>query len=382
MSRRLPDSLVRVGALAAKEALHIRRDPRTLYLGLFLPLIMLLLFGFGVSFDIDHIPLAVADQDRTAESRALLQDFVAAHEFELKGALPDPDRATRIMAAHRATAVLVIPPGYAEALARGDTATVALLLDASDPHSAQQSLARADVMAQVATARVAAASGLLAGGGDGLPLSARTWTRFNPAGRSALYLVPGVTAYVLALVAVLLTSLAVAREWERGSMEQLFATPVGRLEIVVGKLLPYLAMGVVQVLLVMTAGAWVFGLPFRGSLWLLSLASVLFMLGMLGQGLLISVIARNQMVATQASMLSAMLPSMLLSGFMFPIENMPGILQFISHIVPARYYIAILRGVLLKGNGLAELHTELLLLGIFAVVMVAVSTARFKRKLA
>jgi len=382
VKQRLLRFLTRVGALASKEALHIRRDPRTLYLGLFLPLIMLLLFGFGVSFDIDHIPLAVADQDQTAESRALLQDFVAAHEFELKGALSDPDQATRVMAADRASAVLTIPQGYAEALARGETATVGFLLDASDPNTAQQALARADVMAQVATARVASASGLLPGGGSGLPLSAKTWTRFNPAGRSALYLVPGVTAYVLALVAVLLTSLAVAREWERGSMEQLFATPVGRLEIVVGKLLPYLAMGIVQVLLVMTAGAWVFGLPFRGSLWVLSLASVLFMLGMLGQGLLISVIARNQMVATQASMLSAMLPSMLLSGFMFPIENMPGILQLVSHVVPARYYIAVLRGVLLKGNGVEDLYSELLLLAAFAVFMIAVSTARFKRKLA
>ncbi len=374
--------LVRVWALASKEGLHIRRDPRTLYLGLLLPLIMLLLFGFGVSFDIDHIPLAVADLDHSEESRALLQDFVAADEFELKGMLTDPDQAQRLMASDRAVAVLTIPPDYSRTLARGETAVVGLLLDAADPNTAQQALARADVMAQVATGRVAGATGLLAGSGDALPLSARTWTRFNPAGRSSLFLVPGVTAYVLALVAVLLTSLAVAREWERGSMEQLFATPVGRLEIVIGKLLPYLAMGCVQVLLVMTASAWVFDLPIRGSLLVLGLASLLFMLGMLGQGLFISVVARNQMVATQASMLSAMLPSMLLSGFMFPIENMPWLLRVVSHIVPARYFIAVLRGVLLKGNGLAELWGEIGLLALFAVFMVAVSTARFQRKLA
>lgn len=374
--------LVRVWALASKEGLHIRRDPRTLYLGLLLPLIMLLLFGFGVSFDIDHIPLAVADLDHSEESRALLQDFVAADEFELKGMLTDPDQAQRLMASDRAVAVLTIPPDYSRTLARGETAVVGLLLDAADPNTAQQALARADVMAQVATGRVAGATGLLAGSGDALPLAARTWTRFNPAGRSSLFLVPGVTAYVLALVAVLLTSLAVAREWERGSMEQLFATPVGRLEIVIGKLLPYLAMGCVQVLLVMTASAWVFDLPIRGSLLVLGLASLLFMLGMLGQGLFISVVARNQMVATQASMLSAMLPSMLLSGFMFPIENMPWLLRVVSHIVPARYFIAVLRGVLLKGNGLAELWGEIGLLALFAVFMVAVSTARFQRKLA
>ena len=374
--------LIRVGALASKEALHIRRDPMTLYIGLVLPLVMLLLFGFGVSFDIDHMPLAVVDQDRSPESRALIDVFVSTEEFVLVGSVEDPEDAAAVFGRGDALALLTIPPDYARTLARGERATVGLLLDGADAQAAQQALSRASAMAQVATARVASkASGLDLSSG-GLPLSVQTWTRFNPAGKSALYLVPGVTAYVLALVAVLLTSLTVAREWERGSMEQLFATPVGRLEIVVGKLLPYLVMGVLQVLLVLAAGAWVFGMPARGSLGLLAFSSVLFMLGMLGQGLLISVLTRNQMVATQVSSLSSMLPSMLLSGFMFPIDNMPWLLRGVSHIVPASYYITILRGVLLKGNGLAELWTELLMLLAFAVVMIGISTARFKRKLA
>ncbi len=343
---------------------------------------MLLLFGFGVSFDIDHMPLAVVDQDRSPESRALIDVFVSTEEFVLVGSVEDPEDAAAVFGRGDALALLTIPPDYARTLARGERATVGLLLDGADAQAAQQALSRASAMAQVATARVASkASGLDLSSG-GLPLSVQTWTRFNPAGKSALYLVPGVTAYVLALVAVLLTSLTVAREWERGSMEQLFATPVGRLEIVVGKLLPYLVMGVLQVLLVLAAGAWVFGMPARGSLGLLAFSSVLFMLGMLGQGLLISVLTRNQMVATQVSSLSSMLPSMLLSGFMFPIDNMPWLLRGVSHIVPASYYITILRGVLLKGNGLAELWTELLMLLAFATLMIGVSTARFKRKLA
>jgi ABC-2 type transport system permease protein len=372
---------LRVGALAGKEALHIRRDPLTLYIGLVLPLVMLLLFGFGISFDIDHIPLAVVDQDHSAEARALVERFTSAGEFELAGALSDADRASQAFGRREASAVLTVPAGYAAALARGQTAVVGLTLDGADAQASQQALIRADAMAQLATARVAASANA-AVGGAALPLSARTWTRFNPAGRSSLFIVPGVTAYILALVAVLLTSLAVAREWERGSMEQLFATPVGRAEIVVGKLLPYLVMGAIQVLLVLAAGAWVFGLPVRGSLPVLGLASLLFMLGMLGQGLLISVVTRNQMVATQASAMSSMLPSMLLSGFMFPIENMPAALQAVSHVVPARYYIHVLRGVLLKGNGLAELWPDLLLLLAFAALMVVASTARFQRKLA
>lgn len=374
--------LIRVGALASKEALHIRRDPRTLYIGLVLPLIMLLLFGFGISFDIDHIPLAIADSDQSAQSRALVQIFSSAEEFHLVGALDDPADAEAEMGRANTTAVLVVPPGYAASIARGETGQVGLLIDGADAATAQQALARVDAMAQIASARVASAATGMKLGSGGLPISARTWTLYNPAGRSALFLVPGVTAYVLALVAVLLTSLAVAREWERGSMEQLFATPVGRLEIVIGKLLPYLAMGTVQVLLVLTAGAWVFGMPVRGSVGMLCVASLLFMLGMLGQGLLISVVTRNQMLATQVSTLSSMLPSMLLSGFMFPISNMPWVMRALSHIVPARYYITILRGVLLKGNGPAELWPDLVALALFALVMVAASTARFQRKLA
>jgi ABC-2 type transport system permease protein len=215
-----------------------------------------------------------------------------------------------------------------------------------------------------------------------MPVSARTWTRYNPAGRSALFLVPGVTAYVMALVSVLLTALAVSKEWEQGSMEQLFATPVRRAEIVVGKLLPYLGMGIVQVLLVLVAGTWVFGLPTNGNGLVVAVGSLLFMVGMLGQGLLISIVARNQMVASLTAVLTAMLPSMLLSGFMFPVENMPLPLRTLSNMVPARYYIQVLRGTLLKDNGFGELAIPLVLLAAFATLMMVVSTALFKRKLA
>lgn len=371
---------MRVRALAEKETLHILRDPRTSFLGLVLPLIMLLLFGFGISFDIDHIPMAVVDRDQTAESRALVDAFTASGTFRHVGELSDEDFAPSAFARGDATVVLTIPAGYARTLARGEVAEVGLLIDGADPQSAQQALGQSEVVGQVAGARVASAMYGLTGAGP--TVSARTWLRFNPGARSALYLVPGVTGYVLALVAVLLTALSVAREWERGSMEQLFATPVSRLEIVVGKLIPYLAMGVVQVLLVLAAGSWVFGMPVRGSIPVLGLASMLFVLGMLGQGLLISVVTRNQLVATQASAMSSLLPSMLLSGFMFPLDNMPAILRFVSHLVPARYFVATLRGVLLRGNGFAEVWTQLVALAIFAIVMIALSTARFQRRLA
>lgn len=370
--------LIRVRALAGKEILHIQRDPRTLYLALGMPVVMLLLFGFGISFDIDRVPLVVVDHAHSAESRRLVDRFVVTDEFRLVAEVADEQAVEAAFRSGAAAVGLVIPADHSRALARGEDAEVQLLVDGSDGVTARTALARAEILTQVATMDAVAELGLA----GAAPLSAATVTRFNPASRSALFLVPGLVAYLLAIVAVLLTALTIAREWERGSMEQLFATPVGRLEIVVGKLLPYLGLGGVQVLLVISVGAWVFGVPLRGNLLVLALGALLFMLGMLGQGLLISVVTRNQLVATQAAVMSSMLPSMLLSGFMFPVENMPWILRMVSNLVPARYFIDVLRGVLLRGNGWAEQWQALLMLLAFALLMVVASTARFQRRLA
>ena len=378
--RKLYRFLVRVGALASKETIHIRRDVRTLYMALGLPVVLLLLFGFGVSFDIDSIPLAVVDHDRTRASLELRRTFVASDDFRLVALLDDAEDAEPLFQRGRVMALLVIPPGYERAVAHGETVTVQLVLDGTDANTANMARGKAEGMALGVNLEIvrAATSGVV----TGAPLGASIWTRFNPEGRSALFLVPGLIAYILAIVAVLLTSLTVAREWERGSMEQLFATPVGRLEIILGKLLPYLCIGLVAVLMVLTVGAWVFDVPVRGDLTVLAIGSFLFLIGMLGLGLLISVLTRNQLVATQAAFLSSMLPTLLLSNFIFPVENMPTILQWLSRIIPARYYIEVLRGVLLRGNGYAELWPDLLVLLGFSALMITVSAARFTRRLA
>lgn len=368
--------VVRVWALSAKEVRHVLRDPRSLYLALGMPVVMLLLFGYGVSFDLDRLPVAFVDHDHSAASRALRRRFTAGDDFVDVGEL-DADGAEAALVAGDAMAVIVIERGFERHRARGERATVQVLVDGSEANGATQLRAKAERMLALL-----GVDGAIRASGAGAPLEARTWTRFNPEGKSAVFLVPGITAYVLAIVAVLLTALTVAREWERGSMAQLFATPVGRLEIIVGKLLPYLAIGTLAVLLVLAVGMWVFDVPFRGSPAALALLSFLFLAGMLGQGLLISVITRSQMVATQAAALSSMLPSMLLSGFVFPIENMPQVLQWITVVIPARYFVEGLRGVLLRGNGLAELWPELLALSIFALVALGVSTARFQRTIA
>jgi ABC-2 type transport system permease protein len=373
-------ALRRTLALADKEVRHVLRDPRTLYMALAMPAVLLLLFGFGVSFDLDHLPVAFLDLDRSEASRSLRTRLAADDLFddlfvEAEELATSAD-VERELISGRALMVMVIERGFSAALARGETGRVQLLIDGSDNSSAVQARARAETAVR--------ALGLSVNGSVAQKplLEARTFTRFNPEGRSAVFLVPGITAYVLAIVAVLLTALTVAREWERGSMAQLFATPVGRLEIVLGKLLPYLVLGLLAVLLVLAVGGYVFDVPFRGSAPALFLFSLLFLLGMLGQGLLISVLTQNQMVATQVATMSSMLPSMLLSGFIFPIENMPWPLKLVSSVVPARYFVAALRGVLLRGNGLSELWLEAVALSLFGLVMLTMATARFKRTIA
>jgi ABC-2 type transport system permease protein len=367
-------TLGRILAMAGKEVLHIRRDVRTLYLALAMPVLLLVLFGFGISFDVDHLELAVVDQDRTAVSRELVRHVTASEEFVLAWEGTSPEQALGELRRGRAVAVLVLPRGFSEDVSRG-AAQVQLLMDGADGNTATQALAKAQALVDTAGRRLAGATL------PAPPLEVRVRTLFNPNGRSALFLVPGLAAYLLAIVAVLITALTVAREWERGSMEQLFATPVGRLEIVVGKLLPYLGIGLLQVLLVLTVGAWVFDVPVRGSLVALGLGALLFLVGMLGQGLLISVVTRNQVVATQVATMTSVLPSMLLSGFIFPIENLPLPLRLISRLVPARYFVSTLRGVLLRGNGLDVLWPQLVAMTLFAALMLTVATRRFQRRL-
>ena len=373
---RLRRSLVRIGAMAAKETLHIQRDPRTLYLALGMPVVLLFLFGYGVSFDLERVPIAIADADRTEASRALEDALTASRELVTVARDVAPEDADRLFRSGAAVAVLVVPEGYGADVTRGERTEVQLLVDGSDPTVANQVLTKADALARAETRRL---GGLAAGE---QPLQVKVWTRYNPASRSALFMVPGLVAYLLAISAVLLTALTIAGEWERGSMEQLFASPVGRLEIVLGKLLPYLVLGMLELLLVIAFGAVAFDLPLRGSPGLLLLLGLFFLVGMLGQGLLISVVAKNQLVATQAGALSALLPSLILSGMIFPIENMPWPLQAISRVIPARYLVHALRGLLLKGNGLAELWPDLLAQVVFAGLVIAVATARFQRRLA
>jgi ABC-2 type transport system permease protein len=366
--------LRRTLAVAHKEVLHIIRDSRAVYMALGLPVVMLMLFGYGISQDVDHIPMSVADEDHTPASRRLSEALVAAGDFTRGADLPSAEDADAVFRSGRVKAVLAIPRGYGRDLARGLPAAAQLLVDGSDGTTATIAMGDAAGIVQATAAGRAVRASLNQG--------PRVRARFNPAMRSAYNMVSGVIVLILAMVASLLASLTIAREWERGSMEQLFATPVGRVEIIVGKLIPYAGLGFVQTLLVLTLGSYLFDVPLRGSLVTLFVSSTLFLLAMLGTGLTASIMAKSQLVAVQFAMLVSYMPVAMLSGFMFPIENMPWWLQGISMAVPGRYYLTTLRGVLLKGNGFEVLARDVVALAAFAAATLALAVWRFRRRLA
>jgi ABC-2 type transport system permease protein len=360
--------LRRIKAIAHKEVLHMIRDPRVVYLALGLPVVMLLLFGYGISMDVDHIPLAVVDQDHTRASRQLVETLVAGENFVVAGRANAVEETEPWMRRGDVTAVLVIPRHFQRDRARGDPTGAQLLVDGSDSIVASISVGDALGALQTHDANAPRAPPLIA--------------RFNPAMRSAYNFVPGVIAVILAMVSSLLTGLTIAREWERGSMEQLFTTPVRRAEIIIGKLVPYAVLGMLQTLLIVTLGSWLFDVAIRGSLLLLFASSALFLLAMLGVGLAVSVLTKSQLVAVQVALLITMLPTTLLSGFMFPIANMPWPLRALSTLLPGRYYITAVRGVFLKANGLEVLAPQLLALAVFSALMLALGVVKFKRRLA
>ena len=367
----------RVAAMAIKETTHISRDKQVIYMALGMPVVLLLLFGYAISFDLDLLPMGLVDRDNTQQSRSLVRAMTASGAFEITKQIKDPKQVHDYFKSGDLKVALIIEPGFARSLKRAETATAQLVLDGTDGTTAGIALGYAAGVAQSQNIKNLEKIGKL----SGLPIEARVRALYNPSMDSAMFIVPGLIAMILAIMATLLTAITVAREWETGSMEQLFSTPVGRLEILLGKLIPYIIIGIVQVLLVVSVGSILFEVPLKGSIILLFLTSFLFLACTMGQGLLISVLTKAQMVSTQAAMISTFVPTILLSGFMFPIQNMPWPLQAMSYVVPARYFIEALRGILLKGNGISTLWPDVLALTIIAVATMALATARFKRRL-
>ncbi len=368
---------MRLFAIARKEILQLRRDPRSLILAFLLPVLLLVFFGYAITWDVQDIRMAVVDQDRTRASRELVDAFLASGRFSLAAAVERTADIGPLLDRGAVRLALVIPPRFAADLGAGRTAVVQAIVDGSDANTATISLGYTQAIAQQYSARV-----LLQTRHVRLPVTAETRIWYNEELSSRNMIVPGLVAVIMMIIAGLLTSLTIAREWERGSMEQLASTPATRLEIVIGKLLPYLGIGLVDVALCSIVGVVLFHVPFRGDPLFLFGASLAFLTGTLGLGLLISAVARTQLLATQIGLIATFLPGFLLSGFMFAIDNMPLPLQLLTYLVPARYFLVVTRGIFLKGVGPDVLWPQGLLMVVYAVAGLALAVRAFKKELA
>ncbi len=375
-------NLARVAAVARKEFLHVRRDPRSLGMAIAIPMLLLLLFGYALTLDVDKVPLAVWDQSGTPESRDLVARFAGSRYFDVRVRTDGYPGIDQAIASRDVIAALVVPRDFAACIATGLEAPVQLFVDGSDSNTATFALGYAEAVARSwsrdVVVRQAAMSGAVR---PAEPLEVRPRVWFNEDLQSKNYIVPGLIAVIMMVIAALLTSLTVAREWEQGTMEQLIATPVRPPEIVLGKLAPYFALGMLDVLIAVAMGELLFDVPLRGSVALLFALSAVFLVGALSMGMLISIMARSQLLATQLAMVLTFLPSFLLSGFMYAIANMPAPIRAASHVVPARYFVAILKGIYLKGVGLPVLAGEAALLSAFGAAVVLLATRKLRKSL-
>lgn len=372
-------SLTRLLAMARKEVLQLRRDTRSLILAFLLPMMLLILFGYAISWDVRNIHIAVLDGDRSAASRELIDAFRSSGYFTIVENLERPAQIDQLFDRGLAQAVLVIPAGFSSDLAAGRTATAQTVVDGSDANTATIVLAYSEAIARTFSGNV-----MLRGVKTDRPPASitpesRVWYNEELASRNMI--VPGLVAVIMMIIAAMLTSLTIAREWERGTMEQLAATPVSRVEVVLGKLLPYLAIGLADVVVCSILGVLLFDVPFRGSAALLMVLSFFFLTGALGLGIFISAATKSQVLATQVAMMATYLPAFLLSGFMFAIEVMPAPLRAVTYLVPARYFLVVTRGIFLKGVGIEVLWFQAVLMIVFAMAGLALAVLRFRKEL-
>jgi ABC-2 type transport system permease protein len=371
----------RVGAVARKEFLHILRDPRSLAMGIAMPMMLLLLFGYALTLDVDNVPIAIWDQSRTPDSRDLVERFHGSRYFSIAGYTTSYDEIERAIDRREVMAALVIPPDFARRV-RGNGSDVQLIVDGTDANTASLAIGYAQAIASSWSVDFAV-QGLRRNGQPALtlPVDLRPRVWYNEDLESRNYIVPGLIAIVMAVIAALLTSLTIAREWETGTMEQLISTPLRGHELITGKIIPYFVIASIDVAIAVAMGLLLFHVPFRGSPILLMISSAFFLVGALCLGLLISIVTKSQLLASQIALVGTFLPAFLLSGFMFDIGNMPRPLQLITYVIPARYFVSVLKALFLKGVGLTVIAGDVGLLVAFGTIMVVLAITRFKKKL-
>jgi ABC-2 type transport system permease protein len=372
----------RLLSLVRKEFIQISRDPRTLLLVLVIPVMQLFLLGYSATNDVRNVPLAVFDQDRGPEARALLDAYRAADYFRVAFDVGSEAELRDLIDRGQARAGMIIPPDYGDQLKRDGSAHVAFVLDGSDPTVASTALAAAQLIGQSKATQIMAERLARRGAAlpTQLPVEIHTQVWYNPDLVTAYFMIPGVIGMILYAITSILTATTIVRERERGTIEQLIVTPIRSWELVVGKLLPYVMLALLNTIEVLAIGAWWFHVPVRGSLALILGVSVLFLASSLGIGLLASTIANTQQEA-MLTVWMTLLPGIFLSGFFFPLEAMPRVLQWISYLMPLRYYLFIIRSLLLKGVGLAEIQNEVLALALFGAAIMGAAALRFRKRL-
>lgn len=371
--------LLRVFNLVRKEFIHISRDPRTLAIMIVMPLVMLILLGYAATTDIEHLRTAVYDGDKSPQSRDLIEAYRSSNTFEIVAYVPAEKQLTYLIDRGDVRGALVIPAGYGRQIVAEKPVDVAFLIDGSDPTAANTVLAASQRVGQSVTIeRIEARLGRPADSLPGIDVRPRVW--YNPNLESAYFMIPGMMVLVLFVFTILFTATAIVRERELGTMEQLIVTPIRPIELVMAKVIPYVLVSFAVVIEVLVIGVWLFGVPINGSLPLLLGLSALFMLTSLGLGILVSTVATTQQEALLMTFATA-LPTVYLSGFMFPIEAMPWWLQLVSYLIPARYALVIMRGIILKGVGLQILIEQVIAVLIFSAIVVLLAATRFRKKL-
>lgn len=374
----------KIAAIFRKEWLHIRRDRLTLMMMFMLPVMQLVLFGFAIDMDVKHMKTLVYNQDHRLQSRELVEQFRNTGYFDIVGEAHSEAEVTQALLSGKAWVGLVIPPDYSRQLLRGHTAEVLVLVDGSNSTVANQALNLSRNIGQLQSFRVLQQR-LQRTLGSGVAyqeaVEVRPKTLFNPDLKSRNFMIPGLLGVIMQLITVMLTSFSIVREREKGTLEQLVVTPIRPIQVILGKLTPYFLIGILNMLMVIALMVWLFQVPIAGSAWLLMCLSLFFILASLGIGLLISTVAQNQVQALQMTLL-VFLPSMMLSGFIFPRESMPALIAVLGYGIPLTYFIEVLRGIVLRGVGLSVLWPQVLPMVMFGLFLIAVSVWRFRRSLA
>jgi ABC-2 type transport system permease protein len=370
----------RLRSIIWKEFIQMRRDRATLAMMLGIPVIQLLVFGFAIRMDVRHLPMAVYDESRTQESRELVQKLQATDNFVVARHVESYDQAIRLIDRGTVRAAIVIPADYARRLKRGRSATAQLLVDASDPNTSQNAIAAAQLVGQAKNIELLSSLARTPVRTETPPVDIRVRPLYNPALKSAIFIVPGIIGLILSVTMLMITSMSVVREREQGTLEQLIVTPITRGEIMIGKIAPYVLVGYVQLTAVLTLGHFIFQMPIRGSLLVVYAVTFLFITANLGLGLFVSTLAKTQTQSMQGSYFF-FLPNVLLSGFMFPREGMPHVAREIGLLFPLTYYIQILRGVVLKGADFLDVLPQTLMLLLLALVFFGFSVKRFQKRL-